>query len=522
MDVVFRVDASLLIGSGHVMRCLTLADELKKQGNNTIFITRTHNGHLDNIIEARNHDKISLPLPSKRYQARRDDTVHAPWLGIPWYIDAKQTGHAIGGLNPDWLVVDHYGIDARWHLALRDKVRRIFVIDDLADREFDTDILLNQTYNYGENNYKGLISAKCETLLGNQYALLRQEFAALRSRAINKRKHSDDIKHILVSLGGMDIDNITETVLASLNRVRWDRRPVIDVVLNSKAPNLKRVAQIAEDSPLTVKVSTDVEDMAERMLRADLAVGAGGATSWERCCMGLPTLMMVLAENQSATANSLQRIGAAILVGQTKNNVESEIVDVIDNILSDRTCLKKMSEISFSLIDGLGAKRVALVLNPPKAKDGKDVRLRTITPADEELLYHWQLDPLTRQYSYNPEVPSREEHTRWMKVKLREIEGVTSIILHGSEPAGVIRADLVSGVDRATYLVSIYVAPHKYRLGLAMAALKALEFILDYAELRAEIHEENIASHKLFKKAGFKKDESLNAYVKYPQGCRQG
>ena len=358
MKVVFRVDASVEIGSGHVMRCLALADELKRQGHETLFITRVHRGNMADLIEKKGQDTVLLPLTPQPYVARKNDLKYAHWLGVPWEQDAIETIQVIAGLNPDLLVVDHYGIDARWHLALREKVKRILVIDDLAERELNCDILLDQTYGRQPQDYKKLVPPNSQMLLGSEYALLRKEFSRLRPTAIEKRKRFDGIYRILVSMGGMDPVNATELVINSINKVKWDFPPVIDVVLSSKAPYLNSVIQCSDNHSFVIKVSTDVGDMAKRMLDADLAIGAAGTTSWERCCLGLPSLTISIAKNQELIAKQLGFAGATCYLGNMDNVTEMEIIQKLNWLSQDIEQLRTMVSKCFALVDGLGVARV--------------------------------------------------------------------------------------------------------------------------------------------------------------------
>ena len=250
MKIVFRVDASVEMGSGHIMRCLTLADELKQQGVDTTFITREHVGHLAETILSKGHKVTLLSAPTQNYQMHEDDVAHAHWLGDHWKQDAEDTRQAIIDSRPDWLVVDHYGIDARWHSALREKVSKILVIDDLADRQLDCDMLIDQTYGREMDAYLNKTPEDCRLFLGSRYAILKPIFSELRFKAIGKRKSFEGIKRILVSMGGMDSENDTVIVLEALAKIKWQHSIKIDVVLGSQAPHLQSVKQWVKESSL--------------------------------------------------------------------------------------------------------------------------------------------------------------------------------------------------------------------------------------------------------------------------------
>ena len=363
MNVVIRADASIKIGSGHVMRCLALADQMRTNGMIVNFVCRDLPGQMSEQIQQRGHNTVLLSGTPKEYVPTTEDPDHANWLNVYWEQDAEDTIQGITGTQYDWLIVDHYGLDARWHGKLRKFVPHVLVIDDLADRKLDCDYLLDQTCGRKKEEYTPFVPEHCHLFLGSKFALLRPEFARLRARAIEQRKHSGRINNILISMGGMDPDNITGRVLSTLESVSWDISPNINVVLGDKAPNITLVTEQANNNSLLVNVLTNVENMAELMLEADLAIGAGGTTSWERCCLGLPSLVIVLAKNQKKISDSLETAGAAIVFNDPfSQDLNRRIKQAITMLLASPTKLEEMSRASTSLTEGTGANKVVDIL----------------------------------------------------------------------------------------------------------------------------------------------------------------
>jgi UDP-2,4-diacetamido-2,4,6-trideoxy-beta-L-altropyranose hydrolase len=339
MNVIFRVDSSTQMGIGHLMRCLTLADELQNKNHKITFICRELQGSMVNLIK---HKLIRL-LENDDF---RSDDLYLDLLGATQEQDAEQVIRVMPE-NTDLLIVDNYALDEFWHKKLRQYTDKIMVIDDLADKQFDCDILLNQNLGSQEKGYRGKVLNDCELLLGCDYALLRPEFKELRAQALEKRINTKKIKNILISMGGSDIKNITYDVLQQL-----DSNFDIVVVLGSVSPHNVMIKNYAKDKNIEVIVNAD--NVAELMLEADLAIGAGGSTSWERCCLGLPTLLYVLADNQKVVAENLEYSGAVIIVEDLKNNLQT--------VVNDFTMWQDMSNKGRDVCNGLGVKMVINVL----------------------------------------------------------------------------------------------------------------------------------------------------------------
>jgi len=338
MKVIFRVDASLEMGIGHVMRCLTLANELKQQNHEIIFICRELTGNHILLIK---YPVLVLPK-NDNFQS---DGLYLNWLGVTQEQDAEQTIKVIPK-NIDLLIVDSYALDEIWHKQLKPYTKKIMVIDDLADRQFDCNVLLNQNLGTQIEDYKDKVLNNCELLLGCDYALLRPEFPNLREKALIKRKNTKVIKNILISMGGSDITNKTYDILQEVS----DDLNIV-VILGGISPHNKMIKNYAK-SRKNVKVVVDADNISRLMFDADLAIGAGGSTSWERCCLGLPTLLYVLAENQRKIAGNLEQLGAVKIVDNLKVNLQ--------NILNNFSFWQIMSEKAQTVCDGIGVKRIKI------------------------------------------------------------------------------------------------------------------------------------------------------------------
>ena len=300
MKVLVRTDASVEIGSGHLMRCLTLADQLRGEDAEVAFACRDLPGGMFDLLQAHGYQFARLPLAEADESSQRDD--------------AEETIKAVRQFFPDgldWLVVDHYGLDATWERMLRRHARKLMVIDDLANRQHDCDLLLDQNYYRDlEQRYQGLVPEHCVTLLGPAHVLLRPEFAEARQRL---RARDGTVRCILVFFGGSDQTNQTQKMVEALKQLN---RPDIgvDVVVGSINSYRNTIQALCDELP-NVTFHCQVSNMAELILNADLGVGAGGAATWERCCLGLPTITVVFAANQERTTVDIAEIGAIEYLG---------------------------------------------------------------------------------------------------------------------------------------------------------------------------------------------------------------
>lgn len=354
MRVAIRADAASHIGVGHVMRCLTLANALKAKGAEVSFVCRPFAGHLEERIIVEGHQLHMLPPATQTVKPEPDlayTPPHASWLGETWKTDLAQTQEMLGGGQFDWLIVDHYSLDAGWESAMRKFSSKIMIIDDLADRKHDCDLLLDQTYGCREETYKPWVPKSCTLLMGSKYALLRPEFPALREFSLNRRGNSQ-VKHLLVTLGGIDNDNITGKVLSELKESSLPEDCGITVILGA-VPWLETVRQIAKTLPWPIEVMVNVSKMAEIMANSDLCIGAAGSTSWERCCLGLPTLMMTLGGNQQGIARALEKKKAVILLDEM-----SDIAKTVRLLHNSAEKLNSLSQASMGITDGSGVETV--------------------------------------------------------------------------------------------------------------------------------------------------------------------
>lgn len=351
MKVLVRADASGIIGTGHVRRCLTLADALVGQGASVIFVCRDHPGHLAAEIKARGFDCRLLPVEATASEG------YAPWLGASAEADAVQTAAVAaerGGV--DVLITDHYAIGRDWQWALRPHARVILAIDDLADRAHDADVLLDQNFGRTPAHYAAWVPPACKVLTGPAYALLRPEFAARRAEAQTRRALFSSVKRLLVSLGGTDPKGYTAHVLRLVGEVTGGAPLGVTAIVPDKA-----AAAALRQQPLgfPATIMEQAPDIAALLTAADVAIGAVGGSAWERACLGLPTLALVLADNQRPAAAELKSAGLVVDAVTT----EALTTDHIRRLIGlDAVAYAALARANMAICDGAGALRVADVL----------------------------------------------------------------------------------------------------------------------------------------------------------------
>jgi UDP-2,4-diacetamido-2,4,6-trideoxy-beta-L-altropyranose hydrolase len=341
---VFRVDASTSIGTGHVMRCLTLADRLRNRMDVIHFLSREHEGNLVDLIDGRGFPVTRLPTTRTADAA----TAHSSWLGASLQDDSAQCLAAIDrlGARPSLLVVDHYALDKRWERALRPAVERILAIDDLADRPHECDVLLDQNLHESpESCYSGLVDSSTRVFVGPRYALLRPEFDA-----VTPRVRDSGVNAILAFFGG---DGESDEIMKLLDALRAldHEAPRVTVVTGHGNPNTSKVRHAARELR-NIRIVETTSRMADLMVEADLGVGTCGGAAWERCAVGLPTLAVITAENQREDARLLHERGAVRNLGEASDMTAGRWADAILTIKHDPEALKRMSLAAADVLQG--------------------------------------------------------------------------------------------------------------------------------------------------------------------------
>jgi UDP-2,4-diacetamido-2,4,6-trideoxy-beta-L-altropyranose hydrolase len=493
VNVLIRADASHAIGSGHVTRCLTLANVLRDSAVEVSFACRLLPGHLLERLNAQGWTTYTLPAVYAE-QSDLGQDIHA---ALPWQADIT----ALQAVLPqdrvfDWIIVDHYGLDQHWQTAARQWASKIAAIDDLANRPHAVDLLLDQNFSGTPEAYAPWVNPDCRTLFGPRFAMIRDEFkrdplgGSLRCQLPGQAQ----VRRVLVNFGGFDAAGETWKAMLALDAFA---ELEVDFVAGTGNPYWAQLQAMASGRPKW-RVQAHTEHFAELMAQADLFIGAGGGTSWERAALGLPTICIAVAANQQANAETLAAIGAHLYLGPRESVSIAMMQQAIAVLVANQGLRQSFAEHSHRLVDGLGAKRVAAALQ------GEYLRLRLATLADARLLFDGRNAQAVRRVSVQSQPIGWADHLTWLAVTLADDQRLLLIAEAGDGPVGVLRYDL-SG-SRAD--VSLYLLEGRFGLGWGRALLRKGEQFVKacwpqlYA-LNAIVLPDNQASINLFREAGY-------------------
>ena len=360
MNVLIRVDSSREIGLGHLKRSMLLASHLKQNGWNAFFVCRDHDGNLNQLVIESGFDLYRLQT-NTQYTS---ENLYERWLGDSPSSDSSDfinIARNIGSV--DLVIVDHYGIDSAWHNKIKNSLGcKILVIDDLANRTYDCDILLDQTLGRLSTDFERLVSRNCIILAGTSYALINEIYSVKRMKL--EKRDLPKQPRILVSMGGTDLNNVSEFILDSL--VFWSgiKNAIVTVVgmLSEKGEEIFSNLSCVERYHYQY-----TERMPELIENHDLCIGALGSSSWERCCLGLPSIAILTAENQRSIASALDKSGAIKYVGEWQSLNRDYLLKTLDLVLKNKEIYEEMSMLALKVCDGKGLDRVfTAILNNTK------------------------------------------------------------------------------------------------------------------------------------------------------------
>lgn len=488
MRVVFRVDASMRIGTGHVVRCMNLATVLRGRGADVAFLCRDQEGHMGAELARESFAVHMLPAPPRQPVDTCED--YSEWLGVPVSQDADETITAMGD-GADWVVMDHYGLNASWQLALRACTQRVMAIEDLSGRRHECDLLLDQNALDGGGADHAERAPGARLLLGPRYALLRREYALRRaSLAPDARREG-----LLVFFGGTDPFDLAGFALSALSSPETARLPVT-FVLGPNYPFGDRLRAVAAGRPGTTVLGPQ-SHLAGLMAEAALAVGGGGITTWERMCLGLPAVVVSLAENQRPSCQALAGVGLIVYAGHFDEVTPRSFAKIVSQTVGDPQLMLKLALSGKHRVDGLGAIRVAEAMMPTGSAA---LALRRAQPSDAETYFDWVNDPAVRAAAFDSTPVHWATHEAWFARRVADPSALLFVMEAQGLPVGQVRFDVADGEGYIDYTLDPLVRGRGWAMHLLKAGMKAADGI---ARFRAEVKFGNAASVATFRKLGF-------------------
>ena len=339
-NVYFRVDSSSKIGSGHVMRCLALADFLKKKKLNTFFLKRDLDGNYIKKVKKHGHKVCVLKHKKikKNHKNYFKSFFYKNWLETTEYQDAQECLSFFQKKRTGIVVVDHYGISKIWHDVIKKKNFKIIVIDDLADRKYNCDLLLDSTPGRKKIEYKNLINSKCELLVGAKNFLLREEFINQKKKYLKRKL----VKKVLISMGGSDPNNSSEFIIKNLEKVKLNI--IVTLIIGKNYKYFSKLKKLIKKFNTKIILKRNVNNMAKLINESDLGITTPSVTALEFCYMELPTMVITASKNQELIANNLHKLGAIIKLGFFKSLNQKYFIKKFLQIFHDHSKRLRISQ----------------------------------------------------------------------------------------------------------------------------------------------------------------------------------
>ena len=500
MNIFIRTDASSEIGTGHVMRCLTLAEYLRERGSTVSFIVQKLPGDMCQYIE------------QKHFLVYRINENNHYLLPYNWKMDASETKNILTNQHSvDWLIVDHYLLDKDWEKMICPFVNAIMVIDDLANRHHECDVLLDQNYyKYPELRYQSLVPDDCLQLLGPNYVLLRKQFLETRKHL---KPHTGKVKRLLIFFGGSDPTNETTKAILAIQALNLSNIHV-DVVVGNTNRYKNEIKTLCHQSSQFL-FHCQIENIAELMTNADLAIGSGGTTTWERCYLGLPSITIAIAKNQLKITGELASAGVIRHLGWHSNVSIKSLAKAIKETIEADEQLKLMSNRAINVIPHLQMNLPVHHIIKHSVLEYVDYKLRPIKKEELELILKWRNSDRIRKNMYEDSIISMKQHKKWFQ-SLKSSKSVYLVFEHRTKPLGVVYFhDIDEKNNKCTW--GFYIGEESPGKGTGtILGYLGLEYAFTKLKIRkvsGETFAFNEASIHFHKKLMFKEEGKLNHHV---------
>ena len=496
MNVVFRLDASEKIGMGHLSRCNSLASSLVDKGAKIHFITRYLDKKFKKFLENKKYRLSYLPK-NKVFEKSNNLNSENLWPNELQKIDAIQTKKLISNKKTDWLVVDHYGLNLQWEKILNQKVKKIMVIGDHLNRPHVCNLFLNQNF-VKEKDFKlkRTLPKKCKVLLGPRYSLLDKSYLSLRKKMKIKDKK---IKKVLISFGGSDMPKLLYKVVETFN-CRELKNVNLMVVTNNKFHIYKKIKK---------KFFKSAKTLSKLIYKSDFCIGAGGSTTWERMCLGLPTLIFPIAKNQKKSSENLYKEKLIYLVKNYKKIGKKALRKKIISIIKDKKNLYQKKINGLTIVDGLGSFRLSEILFPSRSRD---LKIRRAKSQDLITYFNWVNEKEVIKSSFKNKPISIKEHTKWFKNQIKNKKSIMFVLEANKLPVGQIRFDIFNKQAFIDYSLDKIVRERKWGKKIINLGIKNLK-LSKINVINAKVKKNNLKSMSIFNNLGFEEKNLNSKYI---------
>lgn len=485
--ILIRADASVAIGTGHVMRCLALAQAWQDGGGKAVFAMASATRAMETRLAVEQCESVSIPAEGGSCE------------------DAKQTIERARQLDAEWIVVDGYNFDGDYQQQIKNAGFNVLCLDDIGlSKHYPADLILNQNIHANEDLYRNR-EGYTRCLLGPRFVLLRREFL---DRPQAMRSTAEAGRGVLVMMGGTDPENVSAKVMNAAISLSGESLELV-VVAGGGNPHIEELERLASRSKGAVRVVKDPDSIPELMLWADLAISAAGSTVWEMCWLGLPAILITLAKNQEPGAAELARRGIALCLGSHEQLDETQLIHELRELVHSRERRQHMAQLGQELIDGKGCQRVLT------AMQSSILRLRRANRDDAILLWRWVNEPAVRAASFQTRPISLEEHAAWFAGKINAEQAAIYVAEdHEGTPVGQFRVEWGANKEAK---VDISIAPDKRGCGIAATLIARATHMasrdVGLQRFHAYIRPENHASIRAFEKAGFSNFERVGETI---------
>ena len=482
MTFGIRVDSSARIGTGHLVRCLTLAKKLKARGQEAIFLCQPLEGDVASLVTKAGFEVLSVATKQSGQTT-------------PESRDAFESLRLIRTRSINRVILDHYDLSQGWEEQIGQQVDDVFVIDDLTHRQHQCDLLLNQ--NLVPPNDESYLHSKHgaeHALVGPKYALLQDDYALLRS---NRSLGRSRVERISVFMGGSDPDNATELVLRSL--ADMDLKGIaIDVVVGAANRHRTQLLTTFGSNP-SITFHSDLSSLASLINESDLSLGAGGTTNWERMCLGVPSIVIDIAENQREICIELARIGLIEHIGSAYSVSPTQIQNAVEKLCSNQALRNEFARKGQVTVDGFGASRVVEALMP---SEQSSLALRDSRPGDISLYFNWVNESRVRQNSINSDPIAWHEHETWFKSQIDNPTCRMFVFCANELPIGQVRFEMSGEEWMIDYSLDELVRGRGWGKILVAQALAELRKS-STGKVVASVKTSNLASRQIFLELNF-------------------